>query len=413
MINVARHPTNFLKEEYQKIQAEGREWVHRTLETPSTARVTVEGKDLLMMCSNNYLNLSNNAHLKKRAIEAVEKYGAGSGSVRAIAGNMWIHEEWERKHAEFKEQESAQVFMSGFIANEGAIPPMVRKGDFIISDALNHGSIIDGVRLTKTERSIYAHTDMGELEQRLIEANKKDPNGEKRILVITDGVFSMDGDMAPLDEIEKLGSEYGAMLFVDDAHGDGVLGSDKSGKGIVDHFKLQGKFHVEMNTYSKAMGVVGGAITGSQDLVNYLRNTARSYLLSGSQPPAIAGAAIGALEVLTPGGEFYEPLVPKLLDNCEYFKKEIVNIGFTHEITAASAKAPTAIVPVICGENETATAMSNMLMEEGIFALPIMFPMVPRGTSRIRVMMSAGLEREDLEFSLGKFEEIGRKLNIF
>ncbi len=408
-----RNPTKFLADEYLAIQQAGREWVHRKLETPSETEVIVDGKKLLMLCSNNYLNLSNHPHLKERAIEATEKYGAGSGSVRAIAGNMAIHEEWEHAHAKFKEQEAAQVYMSGFIANEGVIPTLVRKGDYIISDELNHGSIIDGVRLTKANRLIYKHRDMGELEERLKEVDKADPNGESRILIITDGVFSMDGDMAPLDQIQKLGEEYGAMIYVDDAHGDGVLGRDKKGKGIVDHFGLQGKVHVELNTYSKAMGVVGGAITGSQELINYLRNTARSYLLSGSHPPAIAGAAIGAIEVLDPHSKHFEPLVAKLLDNGEYFKKEIVNIGFNHEITVDAAKSPTGIVPVICGENDAAKKMSDRLIEEGIFALPITFPMVPRGTARIRVMMNAGLTKEQLDFALGKFEDIGRELKLF
>jgi glycine C-acetyltransferase len=410
---VKRNPTKFLKEEYQKIQAEGREWVHRTLETPSETRVVVDGKKLLMMCSNNYLNLSNHPHLKKRAIEACEKLGAGSGSVRAIAGNMAIHEEWERKHADFKEQEASMVWMSGFIANEGAIPPLVRRDDYILSDKLNHGSIIDGVRLTKTQRKVYEHCDMNSLEEQLKQINKEDPNGEKRILLITDGVFSMDGDMAPLDEIQKLADESGAMIYVDDAHGDGVLGRNKKGKGIVDHFGLQGKVEVEMNTYSKAMGVVGGSIVGSQDLVNFLRNTGRSYLLSGSQPPAVAGAAIGSLEILDPKSPFHEPVVEKLLENCDYFKNKIVDIGYNHEITAASAKCPTAIVPIICGENDVAKNLSDRLGEEGIFALPIVFPMVPRGTARIRVMMNAGLTKEDLDFALMKFEDLGRELKIF
>lgn len=408
-----RNPTKFLKEEYKQIQKEGREWVHRSLETPSETQVKVDGKELLMLCSNNYLNLANHPHLRKRAIEAVEKYGAGSGSVRAIAGNMAIHEEWERKHADFKEQEASMVWMSGFIANEGAIPTLVRKNDFIISDQLNHGSIIDGVRLTKAVRTIYDHVDMSSLEERLKEADAADPNGEKRILVITDGVFSMDGDMAPLDEIQKLSEEYGAMIFVDDAHGDGVLGRNKKGKGIVDHFGLQGDVQVEMNTYSKAMGVVGGSIVGSQDLVNYLRNTGRSYLLSGSQPPAVAGAALGSLELLDPKSEYHIPVVEKLLDNCSYFKSKIVDMGYGHDITVASAKCPTAIVPIICGENDVAKNLSDRLMEEGIFALPIVFPMVPRGTARIRVMMNAGLTKEDLDYALMKFEDLGRELKIF
>lgn len=407
-----RHPTKFLKEEYKEIKNAGREWVHRSLETPSKAHVVVEGKELLMMCSNNYLNLANHPHLKKRAIEAVEELGAGSGSVRAIAGNMAIHERWEKAHADFKEQEAAIVFMSGFIANEGTIPTLVRKGDYIISDELNHGSIIDGVRLTKTNKMIYKHCDVGDLENKLKEADKEDSNGKKRILVITDGVFSMDGDMAPLDGIQKICEDYGAMIYVDDCHGDGVLGSNKSGKGIVDHFGLQDKVHVEMNTYSKAMGTVGGTITGSKALVNFLRNTARSYLLSGSMPPAVAGASIGALEILDKNSEFHEPLVAKLLENCDYFKQEIVNIGFNHDITIAASKCPTAIVPVICGENKNAKKMSDRLMEEGIFALPITFPMVPEGTARIRVMMNAGLEKEDLDFALNKFEKIGKELKI-
>jgi len=408
---VKRDPTGFLVEEYNKIRAEGREWVHRRLESASGIHVIVDGKELLMLCSNNYLNLSNHPYLKQKAIEAIEKFGAGSGSVRAIAGNMALHEEWEKKHAEFKEQEAAVVFQTGFAANQGTIPQLApAPEDVIISDELNHGSIIDGVRVSKAKRLVYKHTDMADLEEKLKEADKMNA---RRILVITDGVFSMDGDMAPLDQIHKLGEEFGAMIYVDDAHGDGVLGRNKSGKGIIDHFGLQGKVHVEMNTYSKAMGVIGGAVTGSRDLANFVRNTARSYLLSGSHPPAVAGAAIAALEILTPGSKHYEPLVPKLLENTEYFKKEIVNIGFNHPITVAAAKTPTAIVPVICGENEAAKKMSDRLIEEGIFALPITYPMVPRGTARIRVMMNAGLTKDDLNFALSTFEKIGNELKLF
>ena len=406
-----RNPTAFLVEEYLKIKNEGREWVHRKLETASDVHVVVDGKELLMLCSNNYLNLSNHPHLKQKAKEAVEKLGAGSGSVRAIAGNMEIHEQWERMHAEFKEQEAAVVFQTGFAANQGTIPQLApAPEDAIISDELNHGSIIDGVRLSKAKRYVYKHCDMGSLEEQLKDADK---NNARRILIITDGVFSMDGDMAPLDEIQKLGEEYGAIIYVDDAHGDGVLGRNKSGKGIVDHFGLQGKVHVEMNTYSKAMGVIGGAVTGSKDLANFVRNTARTYLLSGSHPPAVAGAAIGALEVLMNKEGKFEPVVAKLLDNTDYFKREIVNIGFNHPITAAAAKCPTAIVPVICGENEAARKMSDRLIEEGIFALPITYPMVPKGTARIRVMMNAALTKDNLNFALSTFEKIGKELKLF
>ncbi|NHJ87504.1 MAG: aminotransferase class I/II-fold pyridoxal phosphate-dependent enzyme [Asgard group archaeon] len=408
-----RDPTGFLKAEYQVLVDEGRDWKHKILQTASDPICTVEGKEVIMMCSNNYLNLSDHPHLKKKAIEAVEKYGAGSGSVRAIAGNMDIHVELEHKLAEFKEQEAVMITQTGFAANAGAIQQLVTSTeDVIISDELNHGSIIDGVRLTKAQRGkefIYSHSDMAGLEQCLKNAEKANA---RRILVITDGVFSMDGDYAKLDEIQKLSEQYGAMIYVDDAHGDGVLGRNKSGKGIVDHFGLQGKVHVEMNTFSKAMGTVGGAITGSQDLINYLRNTTRTYLLSGSHPPAVVGASIGAIEVLENKEGKFEPVVAKLLDNCDYFKKGIVDIGFNHPITVAAADSPTGITPVICGENDVARAMSNRLYEEGIFALPIVFPMVPRGTSRIRVMMTAGLTKNHLNTALAAFEKIGKELKI-
>ena len=379
-------------------------------------RYLVDGfgdKEFIKMNANSYLGMSMNPEVIAAEEKAAEEFGVGPGAVRFISGTHTPHIQLEKKLAEFHGRPAAMIFSSAYVTSMGVIFPLTNKETVVISDELNHASIIDGVRLTKTQKLIYKHCDMGELEKRLQEVDKADPNGEKRILVITDGVFSMDGDMAPLDEIQKLCEEYGAMIYVDDAHGDGVLGKDKKGKGIVDHFGLQGKVHVELNTYSKAMGVIGGAITGSKDLAMYLKNTARSYLLSGSHPPSVAGAAIGALEVLDPKSKHFEPVVAKLLDNCGYFKKEIVNIGFNHEITAAAAKCPTAIVPVICGENDVARKMSDRLMEEGIFALPIVFPMVPRGTARIRVMMNAGLTKEQLDMALGKFEDIGRELKIF
>ncbi|HUT81875.1 MAG TPA: aminotransferase class I/II-fold pyridoxal phosphate-dependent enzyme [Candidatus Bathyarchaeia archaeon] len=408
-----RDPTGFLKTEYQELVDNALDWKHRTLESGSNPECVIEGKKVIMMCSNNYLNLSTHPHVVKKALEAVEKYGAGSGSVRAIAGNMFIHEELERRLAGFKEQEAVMVTQTGFAANAGVIPTLVTsEEDVIISDELNHGSIIDGVRLTKAQRGkdfIYKHSDMGGLEQCLKNAEKVNA---RRIMVITDGVFSMDGDAAKLDQIQKLSEQYGAMIYVDDAHGDGVLGRNKSGKGIVDHFGLQGKVQVEMNTFSKAMGTVGGAITGSQDLVNYCRNKARTYLLSGSHPPAVAGASIGSIDVLENKGGKFEPVVAKLLDNCDYFKKGIVKVGFNHAITVAAANTPTGITPIICGENDTAKAMSNRLFEEGIFALPIVFPMVPKGTARIRVMMTAGLTKNHLNTALAAFEKIGKELKI-
>lgn len=408
-----RDPTAFLKDEYMELVKKDLDWEHLKLESKSTPEAIVEGEKVIMLCSNNYLNLSGHPYLIEKAVEYAKEYGAGSGSVRAIAGNMDIHEDLEHRLAEFKEQEAVMITQTGYAANSGVIPQLAPSSeDVIISDALNHGSIIDGVRLSKAQRGrdfIYSHSNMAELEACLERADKANA---RRIMVITDGVFSMDGDIAKLDEIQKLSEEYGAMIYVDDAHGDGVLGRNKSGKGIVDHYGLQGKVHVEMNTFSKAMGTVGGAITGSQDLINFCRNKTRTYLLSGSHPPAVVGASIAAIDVIENKNEEFEPVVANLLDNCDYFKKEIVNLGFDHEITVNATNSPTGIVPIICGENDKAKAMSNRLYEEGIFALPIVFPMVPRGTARIRVMMNAGLTKDHLNTALAAFEDIGKELKI-
>ncbi|MHA1155181.1 MAG: aminotransferase class I/II-fold pyridoxal phosphate-dependent enzyme [Candidatus Heimdallarchaeota archaeon] len=409
-----RDPVGFMKTEYEKKVSDNEDWKHKTLESRSDPICKIEGKEVIMMCSNNYLNLSTHPHVVKKALEAVEEYGAGSGSVRVLAGNMFLHEELERRLATFKEQEAVMITQTGYAANAGVIPQLVTsKEDVIISDELNHGSIIDGVRLSKAQRGSefrYKHSDMAGLEQCLKNAEKVNA---RRILLITDGVFSMDGDMAKLDEIQKLCEEYGAMIYVDDAHGDGVLGRNKKGKGIVDHFGLQGKVHIEMNTFSKAMGTIGGAITGSKDLVNFTRNFTRTYLLSGSHPPAVTGASIGSIDVLENKDGKFDNVVAKLLDNGSFFKKAIVDLGFSHEITVAAANTPTAITPIICGENDVAMAMSNRLYEEGIFALPIVFPMVPKGTARIRVMMTAGLEKDHLTTALAAFEKIGKELRIF
>ena len=258
----------------------------------------MDGKEVIMLCSNNYLNLSNHPKLIKEATTAANKFGAGSGSVRAIAGTMALHIEVEKCLAKFKGTESSLIYQTGFAANSGLIPQLVGKGDVIISDELNHGSIIDGVRLTKADRAVYKHCDLGELENVLNNVDKK----YNRILIVTDGVFSMDGDIAPMDDIVKLAREYGAMTYVDDAHGEGVIGPD--GRGIGAHYGLEGEIDVEMGTFSKAYGVVGGLIAGSQDLVNFAYNKSRTWLLSGSHPPAVAGAAsasgAGAIELTSP-----------------------------------------------------------------------------------------------------------------
>jgi len=391
-----RNPTSFLKEEYDELVQNNFDWKLRQLESGSLPHSIVDGKEVIMLCSNNYLNLSNHPRLIQAACDAAKSFGAGSGSVRAIAGTMKLHMDVEKQLADFKHTESSLIYQTGFAANAGLIPQLAGKNDIIISDELNHGSIIDGVRLTKADRAVYKHRDMGELETVLKDADAK----YKRILIITDGVFSMDGDIAPMDEIVDLASEFGAMTYVDDAHGEGVIGPD--GRGIGAHFGIEGKIDVEMGTFSKAYGVVGGLVAGSQDLVNFAFNKSRTWLLSGSHPPAVAAAQLEAIKVLESEPEH----VKNLWDNTKYFKKELVAMGFD------TGCSETPITPVIVGESKKAKQLSDRLIEEGIFALPIVFPMVARDKARIRNMMNAGLSRDDLDSVLRAYESIGKELSL-
>ncbi|MFH1013789.1 MAG: aminotransferase class I/II-fold pyridoxal phosphate-dependent enzyme [Thermoplasmatota archaeon] len=391
-----RNPTAFLKEEYQELVKNNIDWKLRSLQSGSLPHSMVDGKEVIMLCSNNYLSLSNHKKLVQASCDAAKKYGAGSGSVRAIAGSMKIHFDVEKKLAKFKHTESSLIYQTGFAANAGLIPQLVGADDIIISDELNHGSIIDGVRLSKADKAVYKHRDMGELEKVLQTSDKK----YRRILIISDGVFSMDGDIAPMDEIVKLALKYGAMTYVDDAHGEGVIGSD--GRGIGSHFHIEGKIDVEMGTFSKAFGVVGGLIAGSQDLVNFAYNKSRTWLLSGSHPPAVAAAQLAAIEVLETEPEH----VRNLWDNTNYFKKELRSLGFD------TGESTTPITPVIVGESSVAKTLSNRLYEEGVFALPIVFPMVARDKARIRNMMNAGLTRKDLDTVLRVYEKLGKELKL-
>jgi glycine C-acetyltransferase len=395
-----RNPTEFLAQEYQDLVNNQLDWKIRVLEGPSTAWCKVDGKKALMLCSNNYLSLSNHPKVKEAALKAIETHGAGSGSVRPIAGTMDIHIELERRLAKFKHAEASLVYQTGFAANAGLIPQLAGKEDLMISDELNHGSIIDGVRLSHAERAVYKHTNMRDLDRVLNEAEKHTPP-YRRILIMTDGVFSMDGDIAPLDQIAKLGGEHGVMIYVDDAHGEGVLG--EGGRGIVSHFKLsREQVQVEMGTFSKAFGVVGGHISGSRDLVNFAYNKSRTWLLSGSHPPPVAAACIAAIDVL----EKEPKHVKQLWDNTRYFKKTMKDLGFD----IGSSQTP--ITPVMVGESAVAKKLSARLFEEGIFALPIVYPMVARDKARIRSMMNAQLTKEDLDFAIGNFEKIGKELRI-
>jgi glycine C-acetyltransferase len=349
-----------------------------------------------MLCSNNYLNLSNHPKLKRAAAQAARTHGAGSGSVRPIAGSMDLHEELERRIARFKRREAALYYMSGFATNAGLIPQLAQEGDAIITDELNHGSIIDGCRLTKAQRLIYRHRDMGELEKCLAQADKE----ARRILIISDGVFSMDGDIAPVGEIVKVARPYGAMVYIDDSHGEGVLG--EGGRGVANHFHVEEEVHVEMGTFSKALGVVGGYAAGSQDLRLFALNKSRTWLLSASHPPAVAAACIAAIDVL----ETEPKWVDRLWKNTRYFKKELVSMGFD------IGRSETPITPVMLGESAVAKQFSDRLFEEGVFALPIVFPMVARDKARIRNIVNAGLTRKDLDAALAAYEKIGKELKV-
>jgi glycine C-acetyltransferase len=395
-----RNPTSFLQEEYDELVRNEFDWKLRVLQGPSMPWCTVDGKKVLMFCSNNYLGFSNHPKLKEAAMKAIQSHGAGSGSVRPIAGNMDIHVELEKRLAKFKHAEGSLVYQTGFAANAGLIPQLAGKGGLIISDELNHGSIIDGVRLSYAERGVYKHADAQDLRRVLDETEKHDPP-YRRILIITDGVFSMDGDIAPLDDIAKLGAEHGAMVFVDDAHGEGVLG--EGGRGIVSHFKLdREKVHVEMGTFSKAFGVVGGHISGSKDLINFAYNKSRTWLLSGSHPPAVAAACVAAIDIL----ETEPQHVRNLWENTRYFKKAMRDLGFK------IGNSTTPITPVIVGESGVAKRLSSRLYEEGVFALPIVYPMVARDKARIRTIMNAALTRQDLDFAVDAFGKIGKELHI-
>jgi glycine C-acetyltransferase len=393
-----RDPTGFLGKEYQELVDKALDWRLKQLQGASEPVTRVDGREVLVLCSNNYLGLATHPKLRQAAAEAIEKYGIGSGAVRAISGNMDIHVELEERLAKFKGAEASLTYPTGFMANSGLIPQLVGKEDLIISDALNHGSIIDGVRLSRAERTVYGHNDMENLAEKLEEAEKK---GYRRILIITDGVFSMDGDIAPLDQVAKHGAKHGAMIYVDDAHGEGVLG--KKGRGVVSHFNLTHKeVHIEMGTFSKAYGTIGGHISGSDSLTKFAYNKSRTWLLSSSHPPAIAAATIAAIDVL----ENEPQHVKNLWKNTNYFKKAVEDLGFN------TGNSQTPIIPIIVGESQKAKALSDRLYEDGVFVVPIVFPMVARDLSRIRVQMHAKLTTEQLDSVIGKIEKIGRSLEI-
>ena len=391
-----RDPTGWMRTEYETLVAQSLDWRPRVLQGPSAPRSTVDGKEVVMLASNNYLNLSTHPKVKRAAREAVKTHGAGSGSVRPIAGNLDLHLELERRIARFKRREAALYFMSGFAGNAGLIPQLAGDGDALFTDELNHGSIIDGVRLTKAQRFIYKHKDVADLERVLREA---DPMF-KKLLIISDGVFSMDGDVAPVDQIAKLAGEFGAMLYIDDAHGEGVLG--EGGRGVASHFHVEEKVHVELGTFSKALGVVGGYVAGSNDLRNYALNKSRTWLLSGTSTPSTTASCIAAIDVL----ETEPRHVKKLWSNTKYFKKRLKSMGFD------IGQSETPITPVMLGDSALAQQFSKRLFEEGVFAVPIVYPMVAKDRARIRNIVTAGLKRKDLDDALAAYEKIGKELKV-
>ncbi|RLI01302.1 8-amino-7-oxononanoate synthase [Candidatus Bathyarchaeota archaeon] len=393
-----RDPTGFLQKEYQELVDKALDWRLKELQGASEPVTMVDGREVLVLCANNYLGLATHPKLKQAALEAIEKYGVGSGAVRAISGNMDVHMELEERLAKFKKAEASLTYPTGFMVNSGLIPQLVDKGDLIISDELNHGSIIDGVRLSKADRVVYKHNNMDDLAEKLEEAEKNKP---RRILIITDGVFSMDGDMAPLGEVVKHGKKHGAMIYVDDAHGEGVLG--KGGRGIVSHFNLTHKdVQVEMGTFSKAYGTVGGHISGSDGLAKFAWNKSRTWLLSSSLPPAVVAATTAAINVL----ETEPQHVKNLWRNTEYFKKAVQDLGFD------TGNSQTPIIPIIVGESHKAKALADRLYQDGVFVVPIVYPMVAQDLARIRVQMHAKLTRDQLDSVIEKMEAIGRDLDI-
>lgn len=391
--------TDEMKAELDNLGKESLLWSPRTLNGPSCAKAKVDSRDVVMLCSNNYLGLANHRALRKAAIAAVKVYGAGSGSVRPIAGTMDLHIRLEEAIAKFKHTEDALYYNTGFTANSGALPALLREGDAVISDELNHGSIIDGLRLSKAERHIYKHNDMETLEAKLKELTTR-PAKPARILIVTDGVFSMDGDIAPLDRIVELAERYDAVTYVDDAHGDGVLGDH--GRGIVSHFKLEGRVDFEMGTFSKAFGTMGGLIATSKTSKEFLLNKSRTWLLTGSHGPATVAASMAALELL----EKDDKLVRKLWRNTNYFKKRMKSLGFD------IGNSQTPITPVMTNDAGKARQMSIRLFEEGVYALPIVFPMVAKDKARIRAMITAEHKKEDLDFAIEKFEKVGKELAL-
>src|ERR1700728_1286112 len=397
-ISTRTNPLSYLTKELDELKKKGTHFKLRVLDDEQAAVCTFDGKRVINLASNNYLGLTTHPRLREAALEATHKYGVGSGAVRTIAGTMKIHMELEQKIARFKNVEACVVFQSGFAANAGTVSAVLGKDDFIISDALNHASIIDGARLSRAKILVFRHKDVAHAEEQL--ASIKDEPGKK--LLITDGVFSMDGDLGPLPGLCDAAEKYGAIMMVDDAHASGVLG--RNGRGTIDHFNVHGRVDIQVGTLSKAIGALGGYVCGTRDLIDFLYHRARPFLFSTSHPPSVAATCIAAFDVLE--NEAGERLIKKLWSNTKFFKRSLKKLGFN------TGTSETPITPIMVGDAEKAFRFSRELFAEGVFCVALGFPTVPLGKARLRTIVTATHKRSDLERALETIERVGKKLTI-
>ena len=395
------NPLSYLTDQLNELKSKGTHFRLRVLEDEQAPVCTFDGKKVINLASNNYLGLTTHPKLRQAALEATTKYGVGSGAVRTIAGTMKIHMELEEKIARFKNVEACVVFQSGFAANAGTVSAILGKDDFIISDELNHASIIDGARLSKAKILVFRHKDMAHAEEHL--ASLKNLPGRK--LLITDGVFSMDGDIGPLPALCEVAEKYGAIMMVDDAHASGVLG--RNGRGTIDHFHVHGRVDVQVGTLSKAIGALGGYVCGSKDLIDYLYHRARPFLFSTSHPPSVAATCIAAFDVLEQEPERME----RLWDNTQYWKKELGNLGFNiGGVNTPPSETP--ITPIILGDGKLTMEFSRELFKEGVLGTGIAFPTVPEGKARVRTIMTATHTRDELQQALEVLKRVGKRMGI-
>jgi len=395
------NPLSYLTEQLNDLKAKGTHFHLRVLDDEQAPVCTFDGKKVVNLASNNYLGLTTHPKLRQAALEATRKYGVGSGAVRTIAGTMKIHMELEERIARFKNVEACVVFQSGFTANAGTVSAILGKEDFIVSDELNHASIIDGARLSRAKILVFRHKDIAHAEEQL--ASIKDQPGRR--LLITDGVFSMDGDIGPLPALCNLAEKYGAIMMVDDAHASGVLG--RNGRGTIDHFHVHGRVDVQVGTLSKAIGALGGYVCGSRDLIDFLYHRARPFLFSTSHPPSVAATCIAAFEVLEQEPERMD----RLWENTRFWKKELANLGFNVGGTNTPA-SETPITPIIIGDGRLTMEFSRELFKEGVFGTGIAFPTVPEGKARIRTIMTATHTQDELGQALEVLNRVGKRMGI-